>query len=45
MKLNKNLIREILLFIEEKGNDNRPVYDILIDVYTTDEVKYHLKSL
>lgn len=45
MKLNKDLIREILLYVEEKGNDNRPVYDISIDGYTTDEVKYHFKKL
>jgi len=34
MILDKDLIRQILLYVEENGNDKMPVYNIEIDGYT-----------
>ena len=45
MILDKDLIRQILLYVEENGNDKMPVYNIEIDVYTDEEIKYHFKQL
>lgn len=45
MILNNELIRNILLYVEENGNDKLPTYDIKIDGYTQDEIKYHFKRM
>lgn len=45
MILDKDLIRQILLYVEENGNDKTPVYNIEIDGYTDEEIKYHFKRL
>lgn len=45
MILDKDLIRQILLYVEENGNDKLPVYNIEIDGYTDEEIKYHFKRL
>lgn len=45
MKLNKDLIREILLYIEENGNGKIPKDKIEIFGYIQDEIYYHFKRL
>lgn len=40
MILDKDLIRQILLYVEENRNDKMPVYNIEIDGYTDEEIKY-----
>lgn len=42
MKLDNDLIRELLLYIEENGDYEKGLYDIDINGYTQDEIKYHL---
>ena len=45
MILDKDLIRQILIYVEENGNDKMSVYNIEIDGYTDEEIKYHFKRL
>lgn len=42
MKLNNDLIRELLLYIEENGNGEKGLYNISINGYTEEEIQYHL---
>ena len=45
MILNKDLIRHILFYVEENGNDKMSVYNIEIGGYTDEEIRYHFKRL
>lgn len=45
MKLNQDLIRELLLYVEENGIGKSPKRGIEIYGYTQDEIYYHFKKL
>lgn len=44
MKLNHELLRDIMMYIESNGN-GRPVYDVKILGYTENEIVYHFQKL
>lgn len=45
MQLNLDLVRELLLYIEENGDGKQGIYDISIKGYTKNEISYHLKLI
>lgn len=42
MKLNYDLIRDLLIYVEENGDGTKGIYDIKINGYTNNEIIYHL---
>ena len=45
MKLNLELVRDLLIYIEENGDGEQGVYDIRINGYTNNEIMYHTSLL
>ena len=45
MKLNLELVRELLIYIEENGDGKQGVYGIRINGYTNNEIMYHTSLL
>lgn len=45
MKLNKDLIRDIAIYIESNGDGERPKTEIEIDGYTYNEIRYHFMQM
>ena len=45
MKLNTDLIRELLIYIEENSDGKNRIHDIQIRGYTEDEIEYHTEVL
>lgn len=45
MELNRELIRELLIYIEENSDGRTPIRTIALDGYTENEIDYHLELL